>query len=163
MKIWVRTILLSLLLLSICQAEGRVSQIAVFQDGWGNIGSLWDVEYQDTRYVILKVKESNKEGEAADIVLDREKLGEFEEHLLKLKRSHNPLKNDGFEIRNSIASGDAIVKFLYARMNGQRFKAIQVTQTKSGEKREHNLSVNSTSYTGLKLGIKKARRVLGWQ
>ena len=82
---------------------------------------------------------------------------------MTLKRSHNTLKNDGFEVLSTINSGDAVQKAVLARMNGQKFKAIQVTQTKNGAKLEHNLSINSTSYTGIKLGIKKARRILDWQ
>lgn len=142
-----------------CQAEESIKQIAVFQDGWGNTGSFWKVVLGDKSYVALKVSEKNKTGEA-DIVFDLKLLKQFEDNVLALKKSYNPMREDGFTILETITSGDANVKTFHARMNGQKFKAIQITQMKEGQKQQHNLSLNQNSYTGLKLGIKKARKAL---
>jgi hypothetical protein len=159
MKAALKVLALTLLLVFTAQAEEKIEQISVFQDGWGNTGSFWEVTLGESQYVVLKVQERGKDKEA-DIVFDLELLKEFEDDLIALKKSYNSLQDDGFSVKDKIASGDAVLHTLYGRLNGQKFKAIQVTQSKNGQERQHNLALNTTSYNGLKLGIKKARRAM---
>lgn len=162
MKAVLRILVLSLLLTLGAQADERIAQISVFQDGWGNVGSFWEVTLDESRYMVLKLQEKGKEKEA-DIVLSLEQLKQLEDDLFALKKSYNALRDDGFTVKDKIASGDAVLQTLYARLNGERFKAIQVTQSKNGRDFQHTLALNGTSYKGLKLGIKKARRIMKYR
>ena len=155
-------VLVMVVALTAAHAEERIEQVSVFQDGWGNTGSFWQVKLGDKEYLVLKLIEKDKKGEA-DFVFDRKLFNQFENNFKKLKRTSNKLKSDGFEIGEKILNGDALVQNVYARMNGVKFKAIQVHQTKEGHKYEHSLAISKTSTNGLRLGIRKARRVMGWQ
>lgn len=139
-----------------------IENLANFQDGWGNTGGFWQVNYNGQTYLVLKIQNKDKEG-AADIVLDQEKLDQFEANLLQLKKAHNSLKNDGFKVTDAIASGDAVLHMVIARINGAKLKTVQVVQQKDGVKHDHSIALTQDSYNDIKMAIKKVRRILGWQ
>jgi hypothetical protein len=150
-----------ILLTGLTLADG-VTNVASFQDGWGNTGGFWQVSVNGETYLVLKLRSKDKKGEA-DIVFTREQFDEFEENLRELKQAHNSLKRDGYEVGKTIHSGDAMQNTIFARINGVKVKTIQVIQTKNGEKRDHSLALSADSYKDIKLAIKKVRRELGWQ
>jgi hypothetical protein len=143
--------------------ESSIISLANFQDGWGNTGSFWLVSYEGTEYVVLKIKSKEKTG-AADIVLTRETLKQFEDELLALKAARNTLKSDGFQVISSIRSGDAVQNMVVAQINDAKFKTVQVVQEKKGEpKQDHSIALSTDSYYDLKRAIKTVRRKMKWQ
>ena len=144
--------------------SSTVTQLANFQDGWGNTGSFWHIHYQNTDYVTLKFQNHENKG-AADFTFDRSMLAQFEKNLIKFKKMPNRLKNEGFQVPDDLVlkSGDAVQQMVMARMGGNKFKTIQVVQTKGSNKLEHGIALTNDTYNQLKRAIKKVRRKLKWQ
>lgn len=142
--------------------QSQILSLATFQDGWGNTGGFWQVSYNGENYLVLKIRNKDKKG-AADIVFDEAKLNQFENDLRSLKQARNKLKNDGFIVHTKIESGDAVQHTVLARINGAKFKTVQVVQTKDGEKLDHSIALTNDSYNDIKMAIKKVRRKLKWQ
>ena len=152
-----------LLAASVSAQESAIVNLSRFQDGWGNTGGFWQVTYGRPDYLVLKIKNHEKEG-AADIVFTREQLKQFEDNLLALKQARNTLKDDGFQVTSSITSGDAVQHMLLVRLNGVKLKTVQVVQQKAGEaKQDHHLGLSTESYYDIKKAVKTARRKLKWQ
>ncbi len=153
----IRKLLLLFLLISCCGAELATSQISYFNDPYGNRGSFWKVTYEGKRYDVLKIKSPDKEGEA-DIVLSEDQLGELEVKVGELKRSRNPLKNEGFQVLWNLQAGDAQVRTLYAQINGVKVKVLQVEQNKAGSpKSEHQVCIDEC-YGDFNRALQKLRR-----
>ena len=143
--------------------ESSITNLSVFQDGWGNTGGFWLVKYGGEQHLVFKIKNHEKGG-AADIVFTQEQLQQFEEDLLKLKQSRNTLKDDGFKVFSSISAGESVQNMVLAQLNGVKIKTVQVIQHKAGEaKQDHHIGLSTDSYYDLKRAIKKVRRKLKWQ
>jgi len=139
-------------------AEESVQQVSYFADPYGNTGSFWKVSYQGKNYRVLKLKSSDREGEA-DFVFDEASLKEFETRIAELKRSNKKLKSDGFDVLWSHQSGEATVRTLVGRLHGVSVKMVQVTQKKEGSpEREHQVSIDQC-YSELTSALNKFKKV----
>ena len=140
-------------------AQDSVTRVSGFQDEFGNLGSFWIVTHQGQRIPLLKLKSADREGEA-DIALSEERLAQLEKMLARLRRSRNSLKSEGFEILDSLTSGESSLRSLHVLFHGARLKMLQVEQTPAGQvKREHQVSVDR-NYSELNSALLKLKRKL---
>ncbi|MGE0494417.1 MAG: hypothetical protein AB7S38_34720 [Vulcanimicrobiota bacterium] len=140
--------------------QDQVSQVSSFHDSFGNLGSFWLVRYQGKDYALFKLKSNDEEGDA-DIVLDADSFAKFEELVEGLHRSKNSLKDDGFTVLDTLKSDQATLAAIHGRLNGVRFKLLQITVEKPGEpKREHRITIDD--YSGLRSALAKFKRKLPW-
>lgn len=155
MRAWILILLAMLTSLVFAQA---VSRISYFADPFGNTGSFWKVSFEGRDYRVLKIKSSDKPGEADFAFENGEALTEFETRAGQLYRGRNPLKKDGFQVVWSREFGDATLRTVFARLNGINVKLIQVTQIKEHEgKFEHQLALDQC-YSEFAAALKKARK-----
>lgn len=156
-----RRILIFLLLCPyLSLAQDQVSQVSSFHDSFGNIGSFWLLNYQDKDYALFKLKSQEEEGDA-DIALDADSFAKFESLVENLHRSKNSLKDDGFTVLETLKSGDATLSAIHGRLNGVRFKLLQISVQKAGQpKREHRITIDD--YSEMRSALSKFKRKLPW-
>ncbi len=155
MRKWL--ILLVLLVIGVATAQDSFTQVSYFADPYGNTASFWRVQYQGKPYQVLKIKSSDRVGEA-DFAFDTTRLAEFEAKVAELKRTPNTLKADGFQIVWSSQFGDGHVRTLLGRLNGMKVKLIQIEQNKEGQpKAEHQICMDQC-YADFNRALQKLKK-----
>ena len=156
-RLWI-LLLLCLLVGGAALAETSADRVSYFADPFGNTASFWRINFQGKPYKLLKIKSSDRAGEA-DYLFDQATLAEFEEKVAELRRAPNNLKADGFQVLWSRQSGDATVRTMLGRLNGAKAKLIQIEQNKAGQARsEHQICLDQcySDYTRALQKLKKS-------
>lgn len=138
-------------------AQDEISQISYWSDAYGNQGSFWKLVVKGKTFVALKLKSTDKAGEA-NVALDQSLLSELEQRAAELKSTPNNLKSDGYQVVWSRESGNSRVSTLLGRWHGIKLKLIQVHENKNGES-EHQISLDK-GYSDFQRALKKAKPIL---
>lgn len=144
------------LLLIPAQCEDSFNRLSNCVDQWGHLASFWDARVNNKDYKVLKLKSSDKQGEA-DFVFKDFTLDEFESKLGEFKLAQNKQKQVGATVYFSTHYADARLNLIFANINGVKVKAVQVVQEKAGQgKQEHAFTIDKNYGEFLK-ALKKAK------